>query len=466
MLGHTHSRPEGITGALAEFASETRYRDLPRDVAGAGQVVVLDGLGCMIAGLRTPVARILLDYVAAEATQGPCTVVGRGACAPAYLAAFVNGALLHVNDYEVQGQPGTHGTSNLLPVTLALAEAYGYSGADVLTAFIVGWEVQARIRKAATRNLRGFHPPGVFGPIGAAAAAGNLLRLSSSELRMAFGIAASRAGGLFANNGTMTKSTHPGNAGRMGLEAAALAKLGFTAHEDIFAASNGYVDALFQGKFDGESATQGLGSVYQLINPGFTIKPYPAEIFMQWIMEAVHQLRMQEGLTPSDVLKLEIEVGHRRDDLFRPMPTSGLDGKFSYQYCAAVALTQDRIGVDSFSDEIRFSQLIDEALPKIVVRENPQIPTTTADTWAVARARLRGGRVIESRCDAFRGSPRNPMTRDERLAKLRDCTMDSLSEVQFLLLVDAAESLAMPGNLERIAATLRTLRHHSACDPD
>src|SRR5688572_5348734 len=132
---------------------------------------------------------------------------------------------MHVLDYEPQGIPSTHGTSTLLPGILALAEQNGASGRDVVTAFAVGWEVQQRIAMAARKSQesRPFHPPGIYGPPACASGCAKLLGLPEEKVRMALGIAASRTGGLYANNGTMTKSTHPGNSGRMGVEAALLA---------------------------------------------------------------------------------------------------------------------------------------------------------------------------------------------------------------------------------------------------
>src|SRR5688572_20747307 len=158
---------------------------------------------------------------------------------------------MHVLDYEPQGIPSTHGTSTLLPGILALAEVNGASGRAVVTAFAIAWELQQRLVMAA-RNAesRPFHPPGIFGPPAAAAGCSRLLGLPEDKVRMALGIAGGRTGGLYANNGTMTKSTTPGNSGRMGVEAAMLAADGFTANDSIFETGRGYVEILFGDDFE------------------------------------------------------------------------------------------------------------------------------------------------------------------------------------------------------------------------
>jgi aconitate decarboxylase len=131
--------------------------------------------------------------------------------------------------------PATHPTSPILPAILALAESLQQTGPEIIAALVIDFQVQGRIRVAsADLDLSGFHVPGLVGVMGSAAAASVMLHLTPEQTRMALGISASRAGTVSANLSTMTNSTHCGNAGRMGLEAALLAAKGFTGHPDIF----------------------------------------------------------------------------------------------------------------------------------------------------------------------------------------------------------------------------------------
>jgi 2-methylcitrate dehydratase PrpD len=411
-----------VTSALAGFAARTRYADLPGDVVAAAKIAILDGIANLAAGAVQPIAAVVRPYVTGKGGAAEASVIGGPRRLPTTSAAWLNGVLMHCLDYEIQGYPSAHGTSSILPAALAVAEHTGRSGADVVLAYALGWDVQQRLRWAGRKaDLRGFHPPGVVGPMGAVAAAGRLLDLAPDRMAAAMGLAASRAAGLFANNGTMAKATHPGSAARAGVESAELAAAGLTANTEILEDHRGYVAALFGGVFDLDSVTADLGTRWHLVDPGFTIKPYPAEIYMQWPIDAARELRAKESFEPEDVVAVEVEPPNYRRDLSRPAPVSGLDGKFSYEYCVAVALTRPQVRIASYSDDVRFSAPVESMLGKITLVANPATPTDKRETWATVRVRLRDGRVLSNRCHRFTGDPERPMDRPTRLAKVADC---------------------------------------------
>ncbi len=443
------------TESIARFIAKTRYEDSPQPVLAATRTIILDGVANVLAGSTQPVLEHVRRYVDRLGGRPGCTVVGAPFRTNPPLAAFANGAAMHVLDYEPQGIPSTHGTSTLLPGILALAEVRGASGREVITAFAVGWEIQQRIAMAARKaDSRPFHPPGIYGPPASAAGCAKVLGLDEHKTRMALGIGASRTGALFANNGTMTKCTHPGNAGRMGVEAAMLAADGFTANDSIFEAVRGYVETLYGDEFVWDDLLGGLGEKWNLQQHGFNIKRYPAQIGMQWATESVVLLREKNKITADDVEWLELEVSSRRPGLSRPAPATGLDGKFSYEYVAAVALTQDQVGIDSFSDAVRFSAPVEAALKKIRLKPNPDIPTSTTDTWVQARAGLKDGRMLVERCDAYRGSARNPIGRDAHLVKVRDCMRRVLPEPAMERLIGLVEGLDDLKDARMLAAAL------------
>jgi aconitate decarboxylase len=225
------------------------------------------------------------------------------------------------------------------------------------------------------------------------------------------------------------------------VEAAMLAADGFTANDSIFETGRGYVETLFGDAFEWDALLDGLGTQWNLQQRGFNIKRYPAQIAMQWATESVVLLREKNKIHADDVEWLELEVSSRRPGLSRPAPATGLDGKFSFEYVAAVALTQDQVGIDSFSDAVRFSTPVEAALKKIRLKPNPDISTSTLDTWAQARAGLKDGRVLVERCDAYRGSARNPITRDAHLVKVRDCMRRVLPEVKMERLIGLIDGL-------------------------
>lgn len=446
------------TARLAEFASQTSYDAIPADVIAAAKVVIIDGLANAAAGSREQVATTVADYTIAQQGAPQATVVNRTQRLPAGQAAFTNGVAMHCLDYEVQGYPSAHGTSSILPALAAVAEREALSGADVLTAFTVGWDVQQRLRAAGEAgDMRGFHPPGVVGPLGAVAGVINLLRLDVERATMALGLAASRTGGLFANNGTMTKATHPGNAARAGVESADLATLGVTSNSDILHDKRGYVAALLGGTLDSVVLLDGLGERFHLVDPGYTIKPFPAEIYMQWPLDAMTNLKARTGITLDEVEQIIVEPPVFRADLSRPNPASGLDGKFSYEYVVAAALVEPRVRIGTFTDEKRFSPELERALKLVHLKENPQIPHDKATTWSRVTVRTYAGVVHEEVTQAFEGTPRKPMSPATHANKVADCfTEGGLVNVVAAVRdhVDRLETLEDFGELMQLLAAV------------
>ena len=424
------------TKTLAQFIAGTEYESLPTPVVEAAKIAILDGVANMVAGSVQELADIIGRYVRDSGGAAQASVVGWGYKSNPPSAAFANGVFGHCLDYEIQGFPPTHGTSSCLPAALALAEHHHASGKSVITAYALGWEIQGRLRAAsAPATAPGHHPPGLVGPLGGAAAAAKTLGLDEQQTLMALGIAASRTGGLTANTGTMVKSTHPGNAARMGAESAILAGMGYTASDEVLESPVGYAAALFGGNFNWDAATGGLGDSWRLTDPGFDIKRFPAQVYMQNVIEAALNLREDNGLDPEAIEQVTIQRQGRGHS--GPVPRSGLDGKFSVEYCTAAALLDGQVGIDTFTDERRFAPDMEDMLGRINVE--PVGPDSGA---TLATALLKNGSTATAECAAFRGSANNPMSREERLVKVRDCFHRALSEG------DTEQVLEMLENLE------------------
>ena len=454
-------RGAGVTETLARFVTDTSYDKLPADVVAAAKIAIFDGIANMLAGATQPLSAIIVNYLKQIGGNPQSTVVGHDFKTSAPSAAFANGVFLHCLDYEIQGQPVAHGTSNILPPALAVAEISGASGQRLIEAYVIGWEINARLRKASKEcDTRGYHPPGLIGPLSAAAASAKVLGMDAAGVRMAMGIAASHTGGLTANTGTMVKSTHPGNAGRTGVESALLAQAGFESRDGILEAARGFVETLFGDAFEWDALTGDLGKQWQLVDPGYNIKRYPAQIFMQWVIEAALTLRQRHEFRPEDITYVELEVpGKHERSGHAGAAKSGLDGKFDFAYCGAVAIADGQVNIDSFSDSKRFSPTLESILKKVRIKRNPDIPKDPPDNWAVARVGLSDGREISETCRHYRGSIANPMNREERLAKLRDCAKYSLDSADVERVIGMAEPLE---SLSDVRALMSVLGHRSA----
>src|SRR5580692_2504284 len=235
---------QGLTHALAEQARTLRHSDLPAEICTLAKQCLLDTIAVSLPGAADPLTGMLLAEMEEHGGKAEATVIGHAARLPAASAALVNGAAGHALDFDDvnMAMPG-HPSVAILPALLALAEARGASGADVIAAFVAGYELQCRIGRTIAPghyDVLGFHSTATVGSFGAAASCAHLLGLDQSKFAVALGIAGTQAAGLKSMFGTMCKPLHAGKASYHGLMAAKLALRGFTAREDILECRQGF----------------------------------------------------------------------------------------------------------------------------------------------------------------------------------------------------------------------------------
>jgi 2-methylcitrate dehydratase PrpD len=454
--GNRVNSSSGITKRLADCVVSVNYDSLPPEVTAVAKTVTLDGIGNMLAGSVQPLGEILIKFVQSMGGVPTATVIGTQVMTNAAYAAFANAAFCHSMDYEAMWWPPTHPTSPVLPALLALSEQEGLSGKRVLEALIAGFEVQGRLNITVDwiqDPYAYFHPPGTIGVVGSAAACAKLLGLDAWKTRMAIGIAASRAGGIWANSGTMTKSQHSANSARSGVESALLARAGYTSNEDVLESkTGGFVKLFFGDEADLEMIVRDFGSPYRMVDPGLTFKKYPAQTTTHWCIDAALELRNRHRFAPADIAEVSVVVGDPNWSAQWLNPKSGLDGKFSIHYTVALALIDGKVVIDSFTDERRFASDMEQLLGKIRVREDKSIPPGLdfPNTWAIVTVNLKDGRALSARCDKPKGRGGNPLTRDEVLAKFRDCGRRVLSDEaidRVITQVDELDRLKNTGEL-------------------
>lgn len=415
----------GITTELCAKITSMTANDLDDAVIAAGRRLVLDGIAVGIAGAALEEApKLLGSYCRDQGGLATSSVLGQGFSLPSPQAALVNGAAMHVLDFEPMWLPSTHALSPALAAALALAEPCKASGADVMAAVVKGIEMQMAVLTAnghvESRNLR-FHPPGVVGPLGAAVAAAHILRLDAAALGQALGIVSSRCGGLFSNIGTMTKASHCGYAAFFGVEAALLASRGFTANGEMFdARKQTYMQAFMTENFDVEELLR-FGQPFKLIEPGFAIKLFPCKFTTHYAVNAALDMRKlvksPEAIESVEILAAEVPSADR------PRPLTGLEGKFSVQYTAAAGLLDGKVDLETFTDAQLNRADMQDMLGRISLSMDRNMSSKyTGGRYLEMTARMKDGSVLKTRCDMPRGawgSP--PPTREEHLVKIRSC---------------------------------------------
>lgn len=435
------------TAALCEKIVATTWDSLTPEATAAAKRLVLDGLAIALAGTEEEAIRILADHYRGFGAREDATAIGFGFRTAPTLAAALNGAAMHVLDFEPMWTPSNHALSTNLPAILALAEIREVSGRDLITALVKGIELQTWIRHAGRVYEHGgvkFHPPGLTGPMGAAVAAGHVLRLSAEQQAHALGMASSRCGTVHANIGSMTKSTHCGLAAMHGLESALLASRGFTANPEPFDSHNGYARQMFGESFEPADLLN-FGPPFRIVQPGYAMKMFPSQYGTHFAITAGMTLH-PEVPDPSLIRAVRLTTPVMQY-VNRPHPATGLEGKFSLQYTFASGLLRGGARIDTFTDhEIARSDMV-ALLDRITMIMSPDIPARFDRMWLEAEVELTDGRVLRTRCNGPRGiwgAP--PISEEDHLVKVRDCLSRKLP-------ADRAEALiAMARGVETLDA--------------
>ncbi|HUP95564.1 MAG TPA: MmgE/PrpD family protein, partial [Burkholderiales bacterium] len=397
--------PKTLTARFAEHILAIRYDELPAAAIDVAKQVALDGLAVTLAGATEPlgVGRISIEYVKAMGGAPQASVVAGGFKTSMQSAAYANGTMAHALDFDNTWYPLNHPTSPTLAAILAVAEHEGLSGRKVIEAIVAAFEVQGRVRLAATgmETGSGFHKPGMTGTLGAVAGAGRALDLDHRQMLMALGLAGSRAGSISINTGTMTKSSHSGHAARMGVECAVLARMGWTASADLFG-PKGFFDTFFHGQGEPEKLVDGFAKPLRMIDPGVGFKKHPSNYFTHRPIDAALALRAEHRLDPAQIERVEV-VFPRFDYVNRPLPETGLDGKFSVQYTTAIALLHGEVTIDSFTNEMRFHPDVEALLRRVVLKVDDAIPTDFDRMHTIVNVTLRNGTQYSKRVAELSG---------------------------------------------------------------
>ncbi len=424
----------GLTGYVSEFVVRTRYSDIPGNVIELGRKSMLDGLGLALAGSVAKLGQITSTYLQSMgASRNDATVIGASRKAPTRFAALANGVGIHADDYDdtqlavapdrVYGLL-THPTAPCLPAALAIAEARGMSGRDLMLAYHVGVEVECKVAEAiAPRHYEdGFHSTGTCGPFASAAAAAKLYGFNADQCARALGIAASEGAGLRENFGTMTKPYHAGRAAESGIVAADLAALGWTASEEILEAPRGFFHAA-GGGYDPSAIQDKLGHPWTFASPGVSIKPFPSGSLTHPGMTELLRLIRKNDIQAGQVESVAVGTNKNMPNaLIHHHPTDSLQAKFSMEFCMAALLLYGKAGLTEFTDEVVRRSEVQQMIQRVHFGVHPAAEAAGYNKMTtILDIKLKDGRTISGRADFGKGSPTDPMSFDDVAAKFQDC---------------------------------------------
>jgi 2-methylcitrate dehydratase PrpD len=446
----------GATAKIARFIVDTGYEDIPRDAMEKAKRTALDCLGAALAGVVEPVSQTITAYVTKLGGPPRASVFGAGRKVSVQDAALANGVIAHALDYDDCGVKIGHPSVLVLPGVLTLGEHLGASGQDILTAYVLGLEVEGKIALHADFKLMQsrLNHQSWYGSIGAAAACAKLLRLDVAKTRMALGIGANFACGLSANHGSMAGAMAAGNACRNGVIAALLAEEGVTANPDIIEAKNGFYDTLVgRGHYDAERVAEGLGKPFYIESPGIGLKKYPSCYHTHRALDGVLQLLGDHRLSDKDIAEIDVGTSERALRVLAfSEPATPYQAKFSMPHCIAAAVVDHQVTLDTFSAQKMEDHGIVEARKKVHL-SFPDVPIWPGladvgpDTEFVGNPvtiRTTDGRSYNTRVDIPRGDPALPLTDDELMTKYRDCGRSRLRPE------DIERSVGLVLGLERV----------------
>ncbi|MBI4639768.1 MAG: MmgE/PrpD family protein [Candidatus Tectomicrobia bacterium] len=423
------------TESIAQFVEELEFEKVPSYAVRSLKECVLDALGVGLIGSTSGSAKIAIDHVRELGGNPQSGVFAAGFKTSAPQAAFANGIMIHAIDYDdiSQSWPG-HPSAVLLPVSLSLGQMMKISGKELLESYVAGWETGARISAGARYKLLdiGWHAQSVLGTFAATAAAAKVLKLDRQQIRRAIGIAGSETGGLSLNVGTDTKPLHAGNSAKNGVVAALLAQAGFTAHESILESPRlGFCEVFGREKCDVDRLTMKEGQTLDLVNVGARLKPYASCGATHACIDAMIEIVRSHDFNPDEVAEIVAETAPMVGQYLRyHRPQTGLEGKFSLEFCLVAALLNKGLPVGVFTDEYVSSSLIQELVETVKFFNLPGAPEGTAGLHFYPQSvvvTLKDGRTFRAETPSPKGSPGNPMAWEEVVSKFRDCAASVLS---------------------------------------
>lgn len=340
---------------IADFVTEFSLAAAPGELVEVTETAFIDTVGVMLAGSRTPSARIVRDVVAAEGAAPRAGTVGTGLRTSPQNAALANGIAGQALDFDLSFMIG-QSAAPLIPGLLPLAESLGSETepSEVIAAFVVGCEVCARLARSfpTLSSEGGWHGAGVLGTISAAAGFARLAKAPRETIPSVIGISASMASGIGVNFGTMTKPLHPGLASRNGMTATFLGMKGFTASSDAIEGHQGFLPSFAKGLPWNTDSFADLGERFYLLDPGYKIKPFPCGGLMHTAIEAALNLRDKVAAQKSPVARISIGVtAHAADRAIDAYPWSEDSARFSLRYLVPYALVHGPPTIAAFSEE-------------------------------------------------------------------------------------------------------------------
>lgn len=428
-----------ITKNLVEKCLSLSFSELPDEVIDRAKYLTLDYLGVAARGSRSdssiPVHRFVKRF---ENRDTGAIVVGTDLRIAASYAAIANGAAAHSLELDdVVNEASLHPAVAIMSAALDAAHIAQCSGPDVLNGIVAGYEVMVRLGVAldpSAHYAQGFHPTATCGTMGAAITAAKILGLNEEQMANALGIAGSMASGSmeFMNDGAFTKRLHPGWAAHSGINAALLAREGFTGPTWIIEGKWGFLKA-FSPIGDVEKVLKDWASPYKVMQT--SIKPHSCCRYKQGPIDGILEIMNKHKLQASDIQTVTIGILKTgmplvgKPDEEKRNPKSVVDAQFSMPFGAAVAVLYGKASLDEYTEEKVAAPEIKDMMQKIVCVEDPSLEKDFPRKWrASVKITAKDGQEFSTDIEYPKGDPENPLSWEELTSKFKGLVGSVYSE--------------------------------------
>ncbi len=419
---------QNLTRTVAHSCAGTDFTNLNEDVVDRARYLLLDFLGCAVRGTLSesslPVLRMIKRKSSADE---PIPIIGTTQASETSFAALAVGTAAHSLELDdVVNSASLHPAVAVIPAAMATACQSKSSGAELLSAIVVGYELMIKLGIAlqpAAHYRQGFHPTGTCGAFGAAAASARLMNLSTEEFTHALGIAGSQAAGSleFLTDGSFTKRFHAGWAAHSGVLAAELAREGFSGPATIIEGKFGFLHG-YSSESDPDAVLKGWADPWEVMNT--SIKPHACCRYKQGPIDCLMAIMEATEVRPEEIDRVDIgvlEAGHAL--VAEPIeqkrnPRSVVDAQFSMPFGAALAVLRRDASLERYSfDEIE-SEDIRAFMGKVNCLRDPELDREFPQKWpARVVVSTTDGREFEYRLEHPKGDPENPLSWEELIAK-------------------------------------------------
>ena len=449
----------GATQILSEYVAKVKFADLPPEVVRKAKGIVLDTLGCAIAGYTLAAHEFRWIYSVAEEMGGnpESTVWLAGMKTSCPQAALVNGALVHTVDFDDTHMGSiAHLGASVVSSALAMGEKTGAGGPSVLTALVLAYEVAGRIgRVIMPSHYKYWHPTGTLGTVASAVVASKFLNLPPDRMEQSLSLAADGASGLryCIDFGDFSKSLHPGFSAWKGILSSLVIGKGATGPKGLLEYKSGFCEAYSDGPAM-KHLTENLGSSYEVLTD--SLKAFPTILCSHTPIQGTVQLMKAKNLRLEDVDAIHFRVTPTAPGQgMNYSPDSALSARLSIPYCVSRAAADGYVAMDQFQDEKIKEPRVQAFMKRVTLESVPAFNEKYPGTLAAElEIKTKDGKRYQGESIYPKGHPQNPMTEEEIKEKFRRLALNTLGRTQIDRIIETVYRLDKLKSVGELVATL------------